>query len=104
MDAGTYNVNKATCIMRCRTCHGAVDFWVQTVPFRMAVSSQTQLNSIVQYDSGGQSDLNTASSWSSSATGIATVSSGLVHRLSPGGVNIAATSPRQTIPGTDCEP
>jgi Bacterial Ig-like domain (group 2) len=104
MDAGTYNVNKATCIMRCRTCHGAVDFWVQTVPFGIAVSGQTQLNSIVQYDSGAQSDLTSTSSWSSSAASIATVSSGLVHGLSPGNVTIAATSTQQPIPFTDCEP
>jgi hypothetical protein len=104
MDAGTYNVVKATCIMRCTTCHGATSFWVQTVPFGVAVSNQKQLNSIVQYDSGSQSDLTTNSSWASSAASIASVSSGLVAGLSPGGVNITATSPTETQAGTDCQP
>jgi hypothetical protein len=99
----TYNVKKATCVMRCRTCHGAVSYWVHSVPFAVAVSSQRQLNSSVQYDSGSQSDLTATSSWSSTATSIASVSNGLVSGLSPGDVNIAATSPTQIIAGTDCE-
>jgi hypothetical protein len=104
MEAGTYNVVKATCVMRCTTCHGATSFWTQTGPFGVAVSGQKQLNAIVQYDSGGQSDLTTSSSWSSDTTSVATVSSGLVHGVSSGSVNIIATSPTQTQAGIDCQP
>jgi hypothetical protein len=103
-DAGTYNVVKATCIMRCTTCHGATSFWVQTVPFGVPVSSHRQLNAIEQIDSGGQIDLTTSSSWSSSATSIASVSSGLVSGLSGGDVTITTTSPTLTQAGTDCQP
>jgi hypothetical protein len=102
-DAGTYNVAKATCVMRCTTCHGATSFWVQTVPFTVGVHSQKQINAIVQYDSGSQSDLTSTSSWATSATSTAGVSSGLVSGLSAGNVNITATSPTQTQAGTDCQ-
>lgn len=103
MEAGTYNVIKATCIMRCVTCHGATSFWTQAAPFAVAVSAQKQLNAIVQYGSGSQSDLTTTSSWSSNSTSVATVSSGLVHGVFSGSVNVIATSPTETQAGTDCQ-
>jgi hypothetical protein len=48
MEAGTYNVNKATCTMRCRTCHGSVSFWVQTVPFGLRSAGRNSSTRLVR--------------------------------------------------------
>ena len=40
IDAGTYNVEKATCTGFCLTCAGAVDSWVDVDPFAVAVGGK----------------------------------------------------------------
>ena len=36
MDAGTYNVRKATCALHCFSCNGATEFWIAANPFSVA--------------------------------------------------------------------
>jgi len=93
MDAGIYNVQKATCGQQyCITCQGAVDSWVAADPFAVAVGGQTQLTFTVQYHSGTQYDLTGTSNWSSSNTSIGTVSAGLVAGVSPGSLQMSASN------------
>jgi hypothetical protein len=91
MDAGIYNVQKATCGQQyCITCQGAVDSWVSPAPYAVGVGGQSQLTFTTQYHSGTQYNLTTAASWSSSNTGVATVSTGMVAGVSPGSANMLA--------------
>src|SRR5581483_6257208 len=79
MDAGTYNVRKATCGQFCVTCHGTVNDWITANPYAVGISTQAQLTQTVQFDTGTQYNITASSSWSSSAQSIATVSAGMVH-------------------------
>src|SRR5579859_3751014 len=52
MEAGTYNVVKATCGTWCKTCQGAVNSWVTDNPFITPLSVTHQLSFTVQNHSG----------------------------------------------------
>lgn len=43
MDAGTYNVRKATCGEYCQSCDGWTSAWIDTDPFSVDVNQQTQV-------------------------------------------------------------
>ena len=102
MDAGTYNVQKATCGTWCKTCSGSVDAWVAADPFYVPVSGNTQLSFTSQYNTGQQYDLTSAGTWSSSATSIATVSAGSVNGVSAGAAEIAAQDPDEPGYSSGC--
>jgi hypothetical protein len=89
VDAGIYNVRKATCHTICIDCSGADDAWIDANPFAVAVSGQNQLTFTVQYSSGTQSNDTSTATWSSNS-GNATVATGLVHGVSAGEVTITA--------------
>jgi hypothetical protein len=84
MDAGTYNVQKATCNNFCKTCQGATDSWITDNPFAVAVSGTHQLTMTVQNHSGTQVNDTSVASWSSSNASVATVSTGLVNGVAAG--------------------
>lgn len=90
MDAGIYNVKKATCGWRCEYCSGASDWWIVDDPFAVALSQNHQLTYWVQMHGGGQHDYTSGSDWSSTNNGVATVSTGLVHGASAGTATIDA--------------
>ena len=55
MDAGIYNVKKATCgTYSCETCNGVTDASVIPAPFTVAVGSTTQLTFIETWNTGAQ--------------------------------------------------
>jgi hypothetical protein len=84
MDAGTYNVQKATCGVYCQTCDGSVNAFVIDTPFVLAVGGHKQESLISQWGSGGQYDYTSGATWSSTKTSVATVSHGLVTGVTPG--------------------
>jgi hypothetical protein len=90
MDAGTYNVRKATCGGICTTCDGVVGSSVVADPFDVTLGGNTQETFIEQYNTGGQYDVTGSSSWSSSNTGIGTVNSGLVSGVSVGSFSVSS--------------
>jgi len=92
VDAGTYNVRKATCTPTCIQCTGYVSAAVLANPFAVPVDGTTQLNLIGTLGSGGQSNLTSGATWSSSATSVATVATGLVHGVSAGTATVSAFS------------
>ena len=90
VDAGIYNVKKATCIWTCIYCSGASDWWIVDDPFAMAYNQNHQQTFWVQMHGGSQLNETSASDWTSSNHGVATVSSGLVQGVAPGSVDITS--------------
>jgi hypothetical protein len=94
-DLGIYNVRKATCTgPPCQTCNGAAttQATIAANPFSVAVGAQTQLKSTVQWNTGTQYDLTSASTWTSSKTSVATVQTGLVKGVGAGSVTASASA------------
>jgi hypothetical protein len=93
MEAGIYNVKKATCgTYSCQTCNGVTDGSLYPLnSFTLALGTTIQLNLIETWNSGVQYNMNGGSNWSSSNTSVATVSSsGLVTGFVAGSTNILA--------------
>lgn len=72
IDAGTYNVRKATCSYYCISCDGEVLAFVNVTPFAMAKSGKRQLSFTAQNNNGTQ--YSSTGTWGSTNTGVATVS------------------------------
>jgi hypothetical protein len=91
MDAGTYNVRKATCTYYCISCNGTTYVYTVLDPFYLAKGGQTTLNLMAQQNTGGTYSLY-GSSWSSNNNSVATVGSttGVVTGVAPGSVTISA--------------
>jgi hypothetical protein len=102
LGAGTYNVVKATCVLMCSNCVGPSDFFIIDDPFSVSVSGTHQLQFYSQYLNGLQYNITGSSSWSSSATSVATVSVGLVSGVSGGSLTVTATGPKETANGKYC--
>lgn len=100
MDAGTYNVKKATCGLHCVSCNGATDSWVDADPFFVPIDGSDQLTFTSQYNTGHQYDLTSFGTWTSSSTPIATVNAGLVSGKSPGTfrLRLMTTVSHSTLP------
>jgi hypothetical protein len=90
MDAGVYNVQKATCGQVCETCDGYVSEILVANPFQVSVGGNTQQTFTIQYNTGAQYDETGSSNWSSSNTNVATVSGGRVSGVSVGSVTVSA--------------
>ncbi len=90
VDAGIYNLRKATCHTICIDCGGATGAFILDDPFSVAVGGQTQLTLTVQYSTGTQSNDTSIASWSSN-NGNITVSAGLVKGVSVGAATTTGT-------------
>ena len=90
MDAGTYNVRKATCGQFCHGCLGVVSHTIIPGTFSIAVGAQQQLFFYAVYNNGR--DYGDAGSWSTSDSSLAVVGngSGLVTGVAAGSVTITA--------------
>lgn len=84
LDAGTYNVRKATCSYYCITCAGYYDLLLGIVPYSVLKGGTSQLNLTGEYSSGSNINLNSAATWSSTNTAVATVATGLVKGMGAG--------------------
>ncbi|HEY6766413.1 MAG TPA: Ig-like domain-containing protein [Candidatus Sulfotelmatobacter sp.] len=84
LDAGTYNVRKATCTYYCISCDGEVLAYAVVTPFSVPKPRTQQLSVTIQDNHGNK--YGTTGTWASSATTVATVGSttGLVTAVSPG--------------------
>ena len=90
MDAGVYNVRKAICGNNCLVCNGVVNTFIIDDPFGVPIGGSQQETFYTQYNTGTQYNLNGQSSWRSSNTSLATVSSGLVNGVNPGAAIVSA--------------
>jgi len=105
LEAGIYNVRKATCGYICDTCHGAVsppDPWITADPWGVAVGGNTSVTFTAQWDTGVQHNLTSGSTWSSSATNIATVNAGSVHGVAAGEATLDASDLDEPLAGQQC--
>jgi hypothetical protein len=89
-EAGTYNVQKATCGKWCGTCMGATESFITSDPWAVTVSGAVQETYTAQYNTGKQFNITSASTWSSVSTTIATVSTGKITGHVAGGTRIAS--------------
>jgi len=98
MDAGTYNVRKATCGLYCQSCDGVTTWSMVANPYALTVSGQRQQSLYGTWNTGSQYDYSTYSDWSTSNSAVATVGTsrvtgqtpGLASGVSPGSANITA--------------
>jgi hypothetical protein len=92
MDAGTYNVRKATCTYYCISCNGTVSVNIVTNPFALAKGGQTTLIMMGNQNTGGSYQLY-GPSWSSNNTSVVSVgsSSGVVSGVAFGTAMITAS-------------
>lgn len=97
IQAGIYNVRKATCGLICAGCTGFAGVAVVANPFTVTAGGTQQLSFVATDGSGNMSSL--LGSFSSSDTKIATVGtgSGVVTGVSAGSVSITATSNQQPL-------
>lgn len=73
LDAGTYNVVKATCGNQCLTCNGFYQGFLEPNPYAVPVQGTSQQVFKIQYNTGTQYDESAYSNWSTSNTSVATV-------------------------------
>ena len=104
LDAGIYNVRKATCGGSCQSCNGGTAWSVVLAPFGVYPIGNIQENFIETDCSGSQYNMNSGSTWSSSNTSVATVQGGLVHGVSPGSLTVSALNPGAPICAPQCNP
>ena len=97
-----YDVGHATCAFTCTNCNGYSGYYVFPAPWHSPFPSSTQLFGIAQFSSGNQIDFTSSSNWSSSNTGVASVSGGLVRPASSGTLTIYAETDDMPIPGKAC--
>jgi hypothetical protein len=92
VDAGVYNVRKATCHVTCVTCDGSTSLQALANPFAVAVQGSYQMSFTSTWNTGTKYDLTRTSSWSSDHTNLATVGAGtgLVAGVAAGAVTITA--------------
>jgi len=102
IDAGTYNVRKATCSYYCIECDGYVDAFIGIAPFGVKIGGTYQLDVYAYWDGGSKTSLGTGSSWSSSKTSVATVSGGKVTGVAAGSAVITGTADDEPIYWDDC--
>ncbi|MGA8762458.1 MAG: hypothetical protein WB562_06170 [Candidatus Sulfotelmatobacter sp.] len=102
MDAGTYNVRKATCTWRCNNCNGLISGGFYTAPFSVAVGSTTQVSLKDTWNTGTQHDLTNIATWTSNSTNLATVSKGVVTGVNPGTVTIDGVDQYDPVSGQQC--
>jgi hypothetical protein len=95
VEAGTYNVQKATCGGYCATCDGAVGSWTSG-SFDVLVGDTQQLTLTVLNHNQTQYDDTGVATWTSPDTSVATVGTfgsgtpGLVNGVAAGSVSISA--------------
>jgi hypothetical protein len=102
VEAGVYNVQKATCVYSCITCAGAVSGAVNI--FSFPVGSNLQLHAMAKFNSGTTYDVTSDSTWTSKQTMIATVGAGtgLAHAVKPGFVTMQFFAPDVAIYSKSC--
>ena len=102
VDAGIYNVRKATCGYTCKNCNGMVSSQFISPGWAVAAGGNTQLSFKATWNTGTQYDLTNGSAWTSNSQSIATVSAGLTHGVANGSATISADFINEPWAGQQC--
>jgi hypothetical protein len=107
VDAGVFNVKKATCSYSCRNCNGLVGSILVADGFGVTVGGNFQMSLKDTWNTGAQHDLTNLSTWTSSHTNLATVTSsgsarGLVTGVSAGSLLVTGTNDTEPWAGQLC--
>jgi hypothetical protein len=97
MDAGTYNVKKATCGYYCESCDGWVDAWIDPASFSVNVNNQTQVYFIDEWNTGEEFDLTDYSDWISGTPSTVSVDYGQITGLAGGSASVEASDPYEPV-------
>jgi len=91
LDAGTYNVRKATCTYYCITCNGWWTALLTGTPFTIPKGSGTTLQLQDQWNTGATYSL--SGNYASNNTAVATIgaTNGTVNGIAPGSPNFTGT-------------
>jgi hypothetical protein len=103
IDAGIYNVRKATCGLLCFSCDGAESANVTPAPFGIGVGAKLQMDFTDHWDTGAEYDLTDESQWSGNSvtvnsSGLATAGNTATSAL------ISAEDPYEPLAGSICLP
>jgi IPT/TIG domain len=91
IDAGIYNVRKATCQVICYICDGYFGWYMAPSSFAVDVDGTTQLALMAYYDTDTYSyNLSGNAKWGTNNSSVATVSGGTVTGIGAGSVVIGA--------------
>ncbi len=102
---GTFNAQTATCCTNKVNCCGYSNFSVTPVGWSCPIGASMQCDDRATYCDGSIQTFTSTSSWSSSNTSVATVSSGTVSGSAAGSVTISAKFPSLvSFTGTLCPP
>jgi hypothetical protein len=105
LDAGIYNVRKATCYQQCTTCNGTTSYWVASSPFTVGVGSAASEQLQAQWNTGTEYDYTSGANWGSSSPSVATVPSpGQVQGVAAGTVTVSAYISSVPIYANTCNP
>jgi hypothetical protein len=107
VDAAIYNVRKATCGYICNNCNGMVSDSIAILGFAVAPTHTVQMSLKTTWNTGVQRDLTNLSSWSSSQTSIATVTTtgsarGKVTGVAAGDVTVNGSNLTEPWAGQQC--
>ncbi len=90
VEAGVYNVRKATCAVICMECDGLTTVFMNPSTFTVASGSTQQLHFFANYNTGGYEDMTSYSTWTSNSPSVAGVIDGDVAGVSPGSTSVMA--------------
>lgn len=87
LDAGSYNVRKATCWYYCISCDGAVNALIGQ-PVDFSLGTQHQMSFVLHQNTGYDYDYSNGANWSSDNTYVATIAqAGMANSVSVGNFN-----------------
>ena len=103
VDAGIYNVRKATCGWTCRNCNGVTSSAFSPQDFSVPVAGTLQMALVDTWNTGKHYNISDLAYWTSDDTNVATVDqAGLVSGVSAGGVTITADAEEEPWAGQVC--
>ena len=101
VDAGIYNVRKATCGWTCRNCNGVTSSAFSPQDFSVPVAGTLQMALVDTWNTGKHYNISDLAYWTSDDTNVATVDqAGLVSGVSAGGGNYYSRRGGGTVGGS----
>jgi hypothetical protein len=104
IDAGIYNVRKATCNIICFVCDGAEENYLTPNPFEVTIDGQTQMDFTVEWNTGYNYDVTNESRWYTTSANVTVGDTGLVAGQVAGSATVSVVDESEPIAGEICLP